>query len=254
MRIFITNDDGLEAKGIKTLIKEVSKIAEICVIAPDRERSAISQSLTFFEPLRLNKVEEKEGYEIYKSTGTPTDCVFLGIKHVLKDKKPDLVISGINHGANIGDDINYSGTVAAAKEAAIHGIPSFAISLNKIGPGGDFSFAGKFAAKLAQKLDKYKLPKRMFLNVNVPYIPEEEIGGTALTVQGKSLYKSWIEEHMDPRKRPMYWINSEPPSGSTDRNTDFLALKEKKVSITPIRLDLTDHDFLNNEKDNWIDF
>jgi len=254
MRVFITNDDGIEAEGINALIEEMKKIAEICVIAPDRQRSAISHCITFFEPLRLKKISSNEKHEIYSSSGTPADCVFLGIKHVLKDRKPDLIISGINHGANLGDDINYSGTAAAAREGTFMGIPSFAISLCRIEPEGDFRFAAKFAGKLAKKIMKYKLPSGMFLNVNIPDGQEKEITGVSLTVQGRSKYKSWIEEIQDPRKRTMYWINSEFPSGDTDVNSDFKAMREKKVSITPVRLDLTDYSFIKNLQKDWHNF
>lgn len=251
MRILLTNDDGIEAGGIKALIKELIKTGELTVIAPDKQRSAVSHSITFFEPLRLDRVNSKSKCEMYIANGTPADCIFLGIKYIMKDRLPDLVISGINHGANIGDDINYSGTVAGAREGVIHGIPSIAVSLCRFGPDGNFTFAAKFIKKLIKTLDIKKLTQRTLLNINIPDLSEKEIKGISLTCQSISTYKTWIEETVDPRGRKMFWINSEPPSGNTDRDTDYRAISEKKISITPIRLDLTDHKFLKENGKLW---
>ncbi|MEQ8192171.1 MAG: 5'/3'-nucleotidase SurE [Candidatus Eremiobacterota bacterium] len=244
MKILLTNDDGYGAKGLKALIKELSKSHNLVVIAPDREQSGVSHSLTFFDPLRFKKIRGKGKCKIYSTNGTPTDCVILGVKHITEKAKPDLIISGINHGSNLGDDISYSGTAAAAKEGTLQGIPSIAISLCSFDKEADFTFAAKFASLMADRLVNYRMPERMFFNINVPDVREGEIKGISITVQGRSTYKSWIEKNLDPRKRPMYWIGADLPSGNMDENTDFKAISENKVSITPVRLDLTDRNFI----------
>lgn len=247
MKILLTNDDGYGAKGLKALIKELSKSHKLVVIAPDREQSGVSHSLTFFDPIRFKKVRSGSKCKVYSTNGTPTDCVLLGVKHIMKKEKPDLIISGINHGSNLGDDISYSGTAAGAKEGTLQGIPSLAISLCSFDKDADFSFAAKFASFMAEKFIDYTIPERMFFNINVPDVPKEEIKGISITVQGRSTYKSWIEKNLDPRKRPMYWIGAELPSGNMDENTDFKAISENKISITPVKLDLTDHNFITNQ-------
>ncbi|HPZ10621.1 MAG TPA: 5'/3'-nucleotidase SurE, partial [Candidatus Eremiobacteraeota bacterium] len=219
MKIFLTNDDGIEAKGLQSLIKELKKNHELLVVAPDRERSAVSHSLTLFDPLRLKKIRNSSRCNIYTTNGTPADCILLGIKHIIKDQKPDLIIAGINHGANIGDDISYSGTVAAAKEGTLQGIPSWAVSLCSYEKKVTFSVAAKLTERLLEKLSDYKLPERTLLNINIPYVSEEEIKGIVITVQGKSNYKNWIEKSLDPRKRDMYWIASDIPDGFSDKNS-----------------------------------
>lgn len=246
-KILITNDDGVFSEGIQSLISAFKGGADLTVVAPDRERSAIGHSLTFFYPLRVQKIKDEEGLKIYSSDGTPSDCVLLGI-YDLMNEPPDLIISGINHGANMGQDITYSGTVSAAMEGTIHNVPSIAVSLAAF-ENLDFTYAAKFAKKLAFEVLNTKLPKLSFLNVNVPNVPEELIAGFALTRQGVSIYDQKLLKRMDPRGTEYYWLSGEYPTGVIDEETDFKAVyKDKKVSITPIQLDMTNFGLMNELK------
>lgn len=246
-KILITNDDGVFAEGIRTLINAFKDDYDVTVIAPDRERSAIGHSLTFFYPLRLQKLESSEYLKIYSSDGTPSDCVLLGIFDIMQER-PDLIISGINHGANMGQDITYSGTVSAAMEGTIHKVPSIAVSLAAFSDL-NFAYAAGFAKKLADCAIDKQLPPRTFLNVNVPNVPENEIKGYEITKQGVSIYDQKLIRRMDPRGTEYYWISGEVPSGQTDPGTDFESVyKNKKVSITPIQLDMTNFEFMDDMK------
>lgn len=248
-KILITNDDGVLAKGIQSLIEVFKKDYDITVVAPDRERSAIGHSLTFFYPLRVQKLEYSENLKIYSSDGTPSDCVLLGI-YDLMEEKPDMIVSGINHGANMGQDITYSGTVSAAMEGTIHKIPSIAASLAAF-ENLDFIYAAKFVKKLVDSVIDKKLPQHSFLNINIPNVPENEIKGYSITKQGVSVYDQKLLKRMDPRGIEYYWLSGDYPSGLIDPGTDFEAVyKNKMVSITPIHLDMTDFKLLDELK-NW---
>lgn len=237
-KILITNDDGVFAKGIQSLIEALKDHYDITVVAPDRERSAIGHSLTFFYPLRVQKLEYSENLKIYSSDGTPSDCVLLGI-YDLMEEKPDLIVSGINHGANMGQDITYSGTVSAAMEGTIHKISSIAVSLAAF-ENLDFTYAAKFTKKLVDYIINKKLPQQSFLNVNVPNVPEDHINGYFITKQGVSIYDQKLLKRMDPRGIEYYWLSGDYPSGVIEPGTDFEAVyKNKMVSITPIHLDMT---------------
>lgn len=234
MRILVTNDDGIQSPGILALAEQLSTIGEITVVAPDRERSAVGHSLTLHSPLRAEEV--RPGF--FAVDGTPTDCVHLGI-HGLLNKRPDLVVSGINKGGNLGDDITYSGTVSAAMEATLMGVPAFAVSL--AGDSyryEDFQGAAEFSTRLASLLQHHTLPADTFFNVNVP-VPDYR--GVRVTRQGKRIYEDVIVEKQDPRGRKYYWIGGGELGFHNIEGTDFHAISSGFVSITPLHLDLTNY-------------
>jgi 5'-nucleotidase len=236
MKILVTNDDGIHAKGIVVLADELRKLGEVAVVAPDRERSAVGHALTLHHPLRAVEI----GQMIFAVDGTPTDCVNLGI-HNLLPFKPDIVISGINRGANLGDDVTYSGTVSAAMEATLMGIPAFAISLVTDGAGTNYTTAATFASRLARTLFARELPSDTFLNVNVPDVPESELHPALITSQGKRLYEGLIIDKVDPRGRKYYWIGSGEQSFLDIRGSDYYAVSKGHISVTPLHLDLTNY-------------
>lgn len=233
--ILISNDDGIHSEGLHSLAKALKKIARVVVIAPDRERSGVSHSLTLQRPLRVDRV--KTG--VYAVDGTPTDCINLAVNRILKEK-PALVASGINKGGNLGDDITYSGTVSAAIEGRILGIPSFAISLVSRNYFR-FEVASKIAAQIAQEILEKGLPEDTLLNVNVPSVPEKELRGIKITRQGKRIYSDAVVEKIDPRGRKYYWIAGEEIGFEKRRGTDILAVNDNYISITPLHLDLTNY-------------
>jgi len=236
VKILVTNDDGILAPGIDALAKALSEVAEIAVVAPDRERSAVSHALTLHHPLRARLVAPGR----FSVDGTPTDCVNLGI-HSLLDFHPDLVISGINRGANIGDDVTYSGTVAAALEATLMGIPAFAISLASNEEDADYSNAARFATTLAGLVFRNGLPQDTFLNVNVPDLPSASLKKPLITIQGRRCYEGTIIDKVDPRGRSYYWIGTADLDFHDIEGSDFAAIKRGHVSITPLHLDMTNH-------------
>lgn len=234
MRILVTNDDGIQSPGILALAEHLAAIGEVTVVAPDRERSAVGHSLTLHSPLRAEEI--RPGF--FAVDGTPTDCVHLGVYGLL-DKRPDLVVSGINKGGNLGDDITYSGTVSAAMEATLMGVPAFAVSL--AGDSfryEDFQGAAAFSARLAEIMQRQTLPADTFLNVNVP-VPDYR--GVWVTRQGKRIYEDVIVEKLDPRGRKYYWIGGGELGFHNIEGTDFHAIGAGYVSITPLHLDLTNY-------------
>ena len=230
--ILVTNDDGTHSPGLKALAEGLSGIGEVYVIAPDRERSAAGHSLTLHKPLRATEVAPRW----YVVDGTPTDCVTLGVMGMLKEK-PDLVVSGINLGANLGDDITYSGTVSAAVEGTLLGIRAFAISAVD-SDRQDLEAVAAFAARLAHLVLERGLPPDTLLNVNVP---AGEIKGVDVTRQGKRTYNDVIVEKMDPRGKIYYWIGGGEPIWERPGGTDYEAVVEGRISITPLHLDLTNY-------------
>lgn len=235
-RILVSNDDGVHAPGIKALRRELAAIGDVTVVAPDRERSAASHSLTMDVPLRADVIADG----VVSVVGTPTDCVLLAIKNLLAEP-PDLVVSGINRGPNVGDDITYSGTVAAAMEARILGVPSMAVSLGR-SPSGewDYAFAARVARELALLILENGLPDGTLLNVNVPNVPEAEVAGIEVVRQGKQSYEDSIVQKADPRGRSYYWIGGHATTWQNQEDTDIAALERGCVAVTPINLDLTD--------------
>src|SRR5262245_16603404 len=230
-RILVTNDDGYFSNGIAALAEALESIGEVFVVAPASEQSATAHSLTLTRPLRARQLAERR----YSVDGTPTDCVMLALTKILSIR-PDIVVSGINHGANLGDDESYSGTVAGAFEAAIFKLPGIAVSLTA--REGDFTYAARFAAELAEKVLREGLPEDTILNVNVP---PGEIRGARFTRQGKASATSEIIEGVDPRGKPYYWIGVQKISWKEDPISDFAAVGEGLVSVTPLRTDLTDY-------------
>ncbi len=235
-KILITNDDGIDAPGINILNEGLVGLGELTVVAPEREQSASGHSLTLQRPLRI--VRRKPGS--YVVDGTPTDCVFLGVNHIMRQQKPGLVISGINRGGNLGDDITYSGTVAAAFEATLLGIPAIAVSLEY---KRDFHFAtaARVAREVAEKVLAYGMPADTLLNVNVPDLAWSELAGFRVNRQGKRCYSDVVCENKDPRGRRYFWIGGEVLKGDDLAGTDAADVKDGFVSITPIHLDLTNH-------------
>jgi 5'-nucleotidase len=242
IRILVTNDDGIFSEGIKLLAASLGEIAEVIVVAPDREQSATGHALTLTRPLRMQRMQESW----YAVDGTPTDCVNLGVLALLKDRPPDFVVSGINFGFNLGDDVTYSGTVSACFEGNLLGIPSIAFS-QEVAEGFSFEPAARFARQLVETLlspdppqgseasKPLELPKDILLNVNVP---AGAIGGVSFTRLGRRYYKQSVIENLDPRGRKYYWIAG-TPQWREESGTDYEAVSASRISITPLHLDLT---------------
>ncbi len=233
MRILISNDDGYFSPGIACMADALSRIAEVTVVAPERDRSGASNSLTLDRPLNLKRAHS--GF--YYVNGTPTDCVHLAVTGML-DELPDMVVSGINHGANMGDDTIYSGTVAAATEGFLLGIPSMAVSLVN-GEGGNFETAGRVARELVELLLKKEAKGPMLLNVNVPDLPYEKLGGISVTRLGKRHKAEPVIRAKNPRGDTVYWVGPAGAAQDAAPGTDFHAISSGRVSITPLQIDLT---------------
>ncbi|MGB2769246.1 MAG: 5'/3'-nucleotidase SurE [Candidatus Zixiibacteriota bacterium] len=244
MIVLLTNDDGVNAKGLLVLKKELSRVGQVWAVAPDREQSATSHSLTLQHPLRINKIGER----FYSIDGTPTDAVMLAVHAILK-RRPDILISGINHGPNMGDDVSYSGTVAAAMEGTILNIPSIAVS-NVNWDARYFESAARFVRKLAKFVLENGLPQYTFLNVNVPD-RRQAAKGYKITRLGKRVYSDVVIEKIDPRGRNYYWIGEQTPIWEKKADdTDFAAIKKGYISITPLHLDATDYKAMEEIK-SW---
>jgi 5'-nucleotidase len=246
-KILITNDDGYFSDGIKALAKAVQKDHDIFVVAPDREQSASSHSLTLNHPLRMTKLKKNW----YTTDGTPTDCVMLAVHLLFKSKKPDMIISGINHGANMGDDVTYSGTIAAAIEGSILQVPSIAVSMANYIPGTPMNRAAKFVSKIVNSFDKMELEQSVFLNINLPVDNGSPYKDYEFTKLGFRHYKDIVIHKTDPRGKSYYWIGGRPEWRMT-KGSDFEAVHRKKVSITPIKLNFTDFETLNRINDEKI--
>ena len=239
-RILVTNDDGIHSAGIIALAEALGALGEVLVVAPAHEMSAASHSLTLTRPLRIEKIDDHH----FSVDGTPTDCVTLAMNHLLKDDLPTLVVSGINKGGNLGEDVTYSGTVAGALEASIYGLPGIAVSLVQR-TNFDFAPAAEFATELARRVLGDGLPRGTLLNVNVPPGP---IRGARVTRQGTKNIRPTIIEGTDPRQRKYYWIGEESLIWNEEAGTDYEALGQGLVSITPLRTDMTDYRALEEFK------
>lgn len=238
--ILVTNDDGITAPGLFALVKALREIADVSVLAPDRNWSASGHVKTLHRPLRVKEVQLQDGSQALASDGAPSDCVALAVLGILSDI--DLVVSGINPHANIGHDVTYSGTVTAAMEAVIWGLPGLAVSLDS--PDNhlaalDYEPAADYARRVAQVMLKEEFPTDVVLNLNVPYLPLEEIQGIQLTRQGLRVYHDELVTRKDPRGVSYYWLGGDPPSGIPDQGTDYGAMKSGFASLTPLNLDLT---------------
>ena len=235
MHILLSNDDGYQAPGLAALASALGEVADITVVAPDRDRSGASNSLTLEQPLRARP--QANGF--ISVEGTPTDCVHLAITGLL-DQEPDMVVSGINAGANLGDDVLYSGTVAAATEGRFLGLPAIAVSLTSHTPS-HFDTAARVARELIERLQRDPLPADSILNVNVPDVPYEKLRGLQATRLGHRHKAEPVVKSKDPRGRAIYWVGPAGPEADAGPGTDFYAVREGFVSITPLQVDLTRH-------------
>jgi 5'-nucleotidase len=243
MRILLTNDDGIHAPGLRALLAAFSERHQIVVVAPDRERSAVGHGITLHEPIRLHAVRFDGTHEAFAVTGTPADCVKLGLAELV-DGVPDLVVSGINPGANVGININYSGTVAAAKEAAMAGIPALAVSI--MAPGHEhLDAAAQFTASLAARAAQWPLAAGTFLNVNFPDMPLSAVREVRWCRQGNGVFAQHFEKRRDPRDRTYYWQGCDRQAGYRRPDIDGSALADRCITITPIKCDMTDYDALD---------
>ncbi len=245
--ILISNDDGIESDGIRALWREIRKFADVYVVAPHTQQSAVGHSITVANPIRARKNLIDKNFYGYAVEGSPADSVKLAIRNLLKGKKIDLLISGINHGANTSVNIIYSGTVSAATEGTILGIPSIAVSLTSF-TYNDFSFAAKFSAKIAKHVLKNGLPKGTLLNVNIPAVPENKIKGVIVTKQGKSFWDDYYESRIDPNRREYFWLTGKMKLLDDTNEFDEIAVKENYVSVTPIHYDLTNYEMMEEIK------
>ena len=245
-RILLSNDDGVTSEGLSALADALSHLGEVYTVAPDRDQSASSHSLTLTRPLRMEKISEKK----FSVDGTPTDCINLAVNGILKDGKPDLVVSGINTAANMGDDITYSGTVSATMEATLLKIPSIAVSMNA---KKDFVFqtGAHYARLVAELVLQTGLPEDTLLNVNVPNLPLGRVKGIRITRQGKRVYKTPIVEKTDPRGKKYYWIGGDKLDSVRIENSDIASVEDGYVSVTPIKLDMTDYAYMEELEKNF---
>jgi 5'-nucleotidase len=241
MRILLTNDDGIHAEGLAALERIALTLSDdVWIVAPETDQSGLAHSLSLSEPLRLRQISEKH----FALRGTPTDCVIMGIRQVL-DVKPDLILSGVNSGSNVADDVTYSGTIAGAIEGTLQGVRSFALSQAYVHDGGarvvPWEVAETHAPDLLKKLMTLDLPDGTFLNLNFPNCKPDEVAGTEVTSQGNLAFNLQVDERADGRGFPYYWLRFGERSGTFRKGTDIHALKEKRISVTPLKLDLTDY-------------
>jgi len=252
MRILISNDDGVDSPGIKALAKAMMELGEVTVVAPHRERSTASHSLTLHKPLRIYKLDR----QTYSTTGSPADCIYLGIRQILK-AKPDLIVSGINAGANLGTDVHYSGTVAAAREGALVNIPSYAFSMVALAqtvpdyPSEPFRFdmAAETAKQVVEQTINADFPAHCLLNVNIPNMDNDRIQGVRITRQGFRYYSSEVARGIDPRGRDYYWIGGSYSGYEKTEGTDCFELNAGWVTVTPISIDGTHNKFYTTLKE-----
>jgi 5'-nucleotidase len=242
MRFLLTNDDGIYAKGLSSLYDELSHDADCLIVAPEIEQSAVGHAITIFRPLMVRRATKNGKFLGYAVYGTPADCVKIGIKE-LSGKPVDLVISGINRGSNAGINVLYSGTVSAATEAVIMGVPALAISLDTH-KEADFTYAAKFARKMTRLILGSAELKGSAINVNIPCLPREEIKGVVVVRQNKNNIVETFEKRVDPRENTYYWISGEYLAAAKEKDTDVAALASGYITITPIQYDLTRYDLL----------
>lgn len=248
MRFLLTNDDGIYAKGLSALYKELSREADCLIVAPEIEQSAVGHAITISRPLMVRRATKNDNFLGYAVCGTPADCVKIGITE-LSDKPVDLVVSGINRGGNAGINVLYSGTVSAATEGAILGFPALAVSLDTH-KEADFTFAAKFARKMTRLiLDNKEQLKGSAVNVNVPCIPREKIKGVVVVRQAQSNIVETFEKRVDPRENIYYWFAGESQAARKQKDTDVGALAAGFITITPIHFDLTRYDLLDTIRD-----
>lgn len=244
MHILLTNDDGLLADGIQCLRQILSDVGNIALVAPERERSAMGHGITMHKPLRADKVFFDDNSYGWSVSGTPADCVKLALDKLLP-VRPDIVISGINNGLNMGIDVLYSGTVSAALEAIIENIPAIAISVEEEATKKDYEYAARFLKDFLLSIPQQDLSNKVVLNINIPRITLGPVSGIEITVQGQKRYGSSVITRFDPRGKEYYWLSGELLEIDSNQNTDLAAFARRAVSITPLHFNLTDFDHLN---------
>ncbi|MBI5745365.1 MAG: 5'/3'-nucleotidase SurE [Elusimicrobia bacterium] len=248
MEILITNDDGIYAEGIYALATALKRAGNVTVVAPDTQRSAVGHAITITDPLRVTEAKRNGKFFGYAASGTPADCVKLGIKAIMK-KRPDLVVSGINLGGNQAYNILYSGTVSGATEGALLGIPSMAVSLDTF-KNPDFGPSAEFAVKMARLMARRKVPPGTLLNVNLPNLPARKIKGVRVTNQSLTSFNDWFDKRRDPHGNTYYWMTGDYTPKDPDKASDLNALLAGYVSVTPIQFDLTNYKFIT-ELESW---
>lgn len=249
MKILVSNDDGINAPGIHSLVFALEKVADVFVVAPDKEQSATGHAITIHDPLKVTKKYIDDKFFGFAVNGTPADCVKLALCSLMVDNQPDLIVSGVNQGANLGTDIIYSGTVSAATEGTLLGIPAIAISVDSFSRDAKFSVAADAVLDIIEKLNEFNLPEGTLLNVNVPNTERNKIKGWKLTYQGKTKYVEKYVERIDPRGNSYYWIDGELVEREDEIDADFRAVKEGYISITPIHFDVTNYEYLNSVRE-----
>ncbi len=243
--ILLTNDDGIHSDGLMALYEELRQIADVVIVAPLTEQSAVGHAITICDPIRVIEVPIENNEIIYAVKGTPADCVKIAVRALLP-KRPNIVISGINTGSNTATNVIYSGTVSAATEGTILGIPSAAISLDAF-DSPDFSVAAQMGKRVAQLLLSEKLPSDTVLNINVPAVPKDQITGIRITRQGLSRFEEFYDRKVDPRGRIYYWLTGKMPKGDNEHNqTDTIAITQNAISITPLKIQITNNEFMES--------
>jgi 5'-nucleotidase len=248
--ILITNDDGITAPGIRNLVEAVKDLGKIIVVAPDKAQSGMGHAITIGHPLRMNKVDIFEGIEAWQITGTPVDCVKLAVDKILHGK-PDLCLSGINHGANHSINVIYSGTMSAAMEASIESIPSIGFSLLDYSYEADFTTARHYVRQIVSSLITKKLDKHFLLNVNIPSVALELVKGVKVCRQAYAKYQEDFEERKDPHGKKYYWLTGEFLNFDKGKDTDVWALNNNYVSVVPVQFDLTNYKIKSQLEKNW---
>ncbi|MBA2252961.1 MAG: 5'/3'-nucleotidase SurE [Nitrospirales bacterium] len=246
MHILVTNDDGVSSPGLQALADAMRKLGTVCVVAPEREQGAVGHSITLHKPLRLNRIEK----DIYAVNGTPSDCVVLAVTQLLR-RRPALIVSGVNRGVNLGDDVTYSGTVSAALEGALLGVPSLAISQEGT-QTFNFKTAAYYAWQIAKTVLERGLPEEAFLNVNIPDRLRDTITGVQMTSLSRRRFEGPVVEKIDPRGRKYYWIAGTRVSWARHTDSDYQAVRQGMVSITPVHIDLTHYQALEQLR-SWED-
>jgi len=248
--ILITNDDGITAPGIRNLVEAVKGLGKIVVVAPDKAQSGMGHAITIGQPLRMNKVEMFEGIEAWQTSGTPVDCVKLAVDKILH-RKPDLCLSGINHGANHSINVIYSGTMSAAMEAAIESIPSIGFSLLDYRFEADFSASRYYIKKIVENVLAQENEKHFLLNVNIPAVPQNEIKGVKICKQAYAKYEEDFDERTDPQGKKYYWLTGQFINFDKGKDTDVWALQNNYVSVVPVQFDLTNYALKKQLEKNW---
>ena len=247
--ILVTNDDGVHSPGLLALKQALEAVGQVTVFAPDRNWSAAGHSKTMHKPLRINQVTLADGSPAYTTNGAPSDCVGLALLGAIPHL-PDLVVSGINQGGNLGHDITYSGTVAGAMEAVVGGVPAIAVSLDAR-EWSDFRAVTAVVARLARLILLNGLPPNLLFNVNAPPVPSDAVQGVVVTRLGQRVYRDVLVERLDPKGQPYYWIGGEPPSGVIEDGTDIGAVANGYISITPLSMDMTAYGFME-QLQAWV--